>query len=168
MYNGSKRKVFIYDDVSENRYIPVGFEVGDSLQETTDFLPTTTRVNDGWKTSVPTTQAFSMTFDAVQLKATAPYVDQGYSLHNIKLLKRERKLLQFKIEVAAGEFIEYFKGYISNIGDAATVGKFITYQVTVLGNGKPTMETNILPTDNWVDMDGVAIVEMNNTKLAII
>ena len=57
MVNGSEMVVLIE---WEGEFLPIGCTTSDSFTETSTMLSTTTQDNEGWETSVPTNQKYSL------------------------------------------------------------------------------------------------------------
>ncbi|MFZ2795329.1 MAG: hypothetical protein WAZ38_07105, partial [Prolixibacteraceae bacterium] len=53
-----------------NSWLPVGCLTENSLEETSEFLDTTTRDNEGWNTSRPIGQSYNISFAGLQLNST--------------------------------------------------------------------------------------------------
>lgn len=139
MINGSERILYILDEFG---YMPLGCLTSNSFNETVDLLDTTTRISNGWKTSRPTSQSFTVDFEGVQILNQLDKV----SYFELKHKKRNRELLQFKISNVDGTNVEVFKGYIKELGEAANVDELITFSGLIDGFGEPASYADGIPT----------------------
>lgn len=157
-YRGQNQIVYFAID---GVYLPVGCLTNNNFEETSDFLDTTTRDNEGWKTSIPANQGYTFSFDGLQINTVWSGGDfSKLSYDKLKQLKRSRTLLNFRIKTTDEVFIEIGKAYIQNIGEAAPVDDFLTFNVSMVGYGKPVSETK----EN-VTWDSTAVT-MDNTLIA--
>jgi len=123
-------------------WLPVGCLTGNSLSESAEMLPTTTRDNDGWSTSRPTNQSYSVTFEGVQINTTvAGGTFTVASYDRLKLLKRNKQLLDWKIQGSIFPVVDYGKGYISEISETSNVGEYLTFSGSLTGYGLPLTRT---------------------------
>tara|TARA_R110000787_G_scaffold140172_2_gene253761 strand:+ start:336 stop:806 length:471 start_codon:yes stop_codon:yes gene_type:complete len=118
-------------------FLPIGCLTSNGIDETVEMIGTTTRANNGWKTSIPNTQSFTVSFEGLQLNTRYPGGDfSKISYDLLKRFKRSRALLEFRI-ITQTNFIEDFKGYIRDIGEAAPVDDFLTFSGLIEGYGEP-------------------------------
>lgn len=123
-------------------WLPVGCLTGNSISESAEMLPTTTRDNDGWATSRPTTQTYTVSFEGIQINTTvAGGTFTVASYDRLKILKRNRQLLDWKIQGTIFPVVDYGKGYISEISESAQVGEFMTFSGSLMGYGIPLTTT---------------------------
>lgn len=121
-----------------NAWIPVGCLTENSLNETSEFLDTTTRDNQGWNTSRPVGQSYSISFSGLQLNTTVAGGNFGIaSLDKLRQLKRSRTLLDWKFQGTAYPIVDYGKCYISDLSDPNTVGELISFSGSAIGFGIP-------------------------------
>jgi hypothetical protein len=64
---GEDRLLFI--KVNGN-YLPIGCLTANSLEESSEFIDTTTRDNGGWTTSRPVMQSYNISFSGLQVNTT--------------------------------------------------------------------------------------------------
>lgn len=134
-YNGSDRVLYIKQ---LGNWLPVGCLTSNSLSENAEMMPTTTRDNDGWSTARPAMQGYSINFDGLQINSTvAPGSFGVASYDKLKLLKRTKTLLDWKIEGATFPTVDYGKCYISEISEASAVEEFLTFSGVMQGYGMP-------------------------------
>ena len=137
--NGEDRSLYI--KVNGN-YMPVGCLTGNSISESSEMLQTTTRDNDGWATSRPLNQNYSISFDGVQVNTTVAGGSFGLlSYDRLKLLKRNKQLLDWKIEGSIFPVVDYGKCYITELSEASNVGEFLTFTGSLTGFGIPNVTT---------------------------
>jgi len=137
--NGEDR--ILYIKVNGN-YMPVGCLTGNSISESSEMLQTTTRDNSGWATSRPLNQNYSISFDGVQVNTTV--AGGSFSLlsyDKLKLLKRNKQLLDWKIEGSIFPVVDYGKCYITELSEASNVGEFLTFTGSLTGFGIPQVTT---------------------------
>lgn len=126
--NGTFRILYIKQDED---FLPVGCLTSNSFSESSNMLGTTTRDNkDGWKSSVPTTQNYSIPFDGVLSDDLQS--DSIMTYYEIQALKRNRTLIDWKIESVEGEF-ESGKGYISDLSNVNNIDEFVSFTGTITG-----------------------------------
>ena len=138
MLKGSNRILsFKISDV----WTPVGCLTSNSFNETVEMLSTTTRDNQGWETSVPTVQGYSIPFTGV-----VPTDGTGkVILTNLRAYKRARTLLDWKIEDVTSGIIDIGKGYLTSVGETADVQGFLTFDAELAGYGVPTQYIDTTP-----------------------
>jgi hypothetical protein len=134
-YNGSDRVLYIKIN---GQWLPVGCLTSNSISESAEMLPTTTRDNDGWATSRPTNQNYSISFDGIQVNTTvAGGTFTIASYDKLKLLKRSKILLDWKIQGTTFPTVDYGKCYITEISEASSVDDFLTFSGSMVGYGIP-------------------------------
>lgn len=133
--NGTSRILFIkWDD----EFLPIGCLSSDSFNETSETIDTTTRDNEGWKTSVPTNQSYDISFEGLVINTNFNGGDFGkISLDRLEVLKRDRILIEWKSQDEKLTFIRTGFGHIMNLSDSAPLDEFITFTGTIQGYGKP-------------------------------
>lgn len=123
-------------------WMPVGCLTGNTLSETSEMLDTTTRDNNGWVTSRPQNQSYSVGFNGLQINTTIAggnfYIA---SYDRLKLLKRSKILLDWKIQGTIFPVVDYGKGYINDISEASSVGELLSFSGSLVGFGIPMTTT---------------------------
>jgi len=136
-FNGQDRILFL--KVNGN-WLPVGCLTDNSMEESAEMMETTTRDNHGWTTSRPIMQSYSLSFNGLQMNTT---VSGGNffaaSYDKLKQLKRDKILLDWKIEGTIYPIVDYGKAYISNLGEANVIDELMTFNGSMTGFGKPLM-----------------------------
>ena len=125
----------------EGTYKPIGCLTSNSSDESVDMLQTTTRESNGWKTSIPTNQDLTINFEGLQsledTTGTLTYLD-------LKVKKRSKVRLEWKLEASDASFTEEGFGYINAISDASPAGDFLTFNGTIQNYGVPLLILGIL------------------------
>jgi len=145
-------------------YIPIGCLSENSFSESSETIDTTTRDNGGWNTSRPTMQSYSITFNGIQVNSTIAGGDLNVASYDrLKELKRDRQLLEWKIQGTNFPVVDYGKAYITDISEAAPVNELITFSGTLNGFGQPLMASIALVLLN--NGDPSVIIQDGNTNL---
>lgn len=133
--NGEDRILFFKVN---NAWLPVGCLTDNSLDETSEFLDTTTRDNEGWSTARPINQSYTISFSGLQINTTVAGGNFSIaSLDKLRQLKRDRILLDWKFQGTIYPIVDYGKCYISDLSDPNVVGEFISFSGSATGFGKP-------------------------------
>ena len=141
-YKGSERVLFI---LIEGEYLPIGCLTSDGFNEEVDMLNTTTRENNGWETSRPVTQRFSVDFSGLIINTAFAGGDfDKISYDRLVGIKRSRELQSWKLMTTDGQFVHDFRGHIVEISDAASSGEMITFIGSIQGYGEPIFTTEKL------------------------
>ena len=123
-------------------WLPIGCLNSNSLSETSEMLQTTTRDNNNWVTSRPVAQSYSVSFEGLQINTTVAGGNFNIASYDrLKLLKRSRTLLDWKIQGTLFPVVDYGKGYITEIGEVATVGEFLSFSGAITGYGEPLVRS---------------------------
>jgi len=119
-------------------WMPVGCLTSNSLTENAEMLSTTTRDNNGWSTSRPTMQSYTISFEGIQINTTmSGGTFSVASYDRLKLLKRSKTLLDWKIQGATFPTVDYGKCYITDISEASEAEGLLTFSGTLTGYGLP-------------------------------
>jgi hypothetical protein len=161
MIDGTYRLLYIkWDDV----YLPIGCLTSDSFNEGVEMIDTTTRDNGGWKTSRPTTQFYNLNFDG--LIENTRFNGGNFnrvSLDRLRILKRSRTLIEWKLQDIDLTFIDSGSGYITELGDSSTIDEFITFSASIEGYGAPNSTSAQVFT--LEDGNGTPIQDGNNNEI---
>jgi hypothetical protein len=137
--NGEDRILYIKLTGS---WLPVGCLTSNSISESAEMMPTTTRDNDGWVTSRPISQNYTVSFEGLQLNTTANFgTFTVASYDRLKLLKRSKTLLDWKIQGSIFPIVDYGKCYINELSEASAVGEFLSFSGSMVGFGIPKTTT---------------------------
>jgi len=134
-FNGNDRILYIK---YLGNWLPIGCLTANSLSESSEILPTTTRDNNGWATGRPAMQNYSISFDGLQVNTVVTggtFTIASYD--RLKLLKRSKTLLDWKIEGSLFPTVDYGKCYITEISESAAVDDFLTFSGVLTGYGMP-------------------------------
>lgn len=125
-------------------YTPVGCLTVNGISEESEVFDTTTRNSQGWKTSLPDLQGFTITLEGVQLR-DPNLID----IDTLKALKRAQQRISWGIGSDSDEIEEEGKGYIIQIEDNAEVNQNATFSATIQGWG----EINVVQFGLGADLD---------------
>ena len=133
-------------------WYPIGCLTENSFSESVSMLDTTTRDNtDGWSTSIPTTQSFSISFSG--LIETTDLGTTIMTYDDLTALKRARTKIEWKVESSEGGNDQSGYGYITSLGDSSSVGAFVTFNGEIVGWSIPVTTTWTAPTEpSLIDM----------------
>ncbi len=135
--NGQDRILFIK---LNGNWLPVGCLTDNSMQESAEMIDTTTRDNQGWTTSRPVLQSYSIGFNGLQLNTTVAGGNfNAASYDKLKQLKRDKTLLDWKIEGTVYPIVDYGQGYTTQLSEANNIDEFMSFSGTITGYGKPLM-----------------------------
>lgn len=142
--NGSERILYFFINAT---WVKIGCLTDNSFNEDVDMVLTTTRNSGGWETSRPGAQRYSINFTGIQINT--PGDDTAISYDEIKVLKRNRTIIDWKIEYVNGLTYDTGKAYIQRLGEAAPAGDFLTFDCELLGYGLPLIVSVIFNADLW-------------------
>jgi len=143
-------------------WTPIGCLTGNTLSETSEMMSTTTRDNDGWATSRPTNQSYSIGFDGLQINTTADFGNFFIASYDrLKILKRNKTLLDWKIQGTIFPIVDYGKCYINDISEASNVGEFLSFSGALTGFGIPKTTTLGETVLNNGNPDTIIVTDVN-------
>ena len=123
-------------------WLPVACLTGNGISENSEMLPTTTRDNNGWQTSRPMMQSYTISFDGLQINTTvAGGTFTVASYDRLKQLKRSKTLLDWKIQGSVFPIVDYGKAYINELSETSNVGEYLTFSGSMVGYGIPLTRT---------------------------
>ena len=135
MINGTYRVLFLK---WENDFLPIGCLMSDSFEESIEMLDTTTIDNKGWKTSVPTNQSYSISFEGVVMNTNFNGGDfLKISYDRLRVLKRNRTLIEWQIRDSNSIFVDSGFGFLTSLSDSANIDEIITFSASIEGYGEP-------------------------------
>jgi hypothetical protein len=134
---------------------PIGCLTDNGISDSSETIETTTADNEGWTTERPTNQSYSINFSGLEIQTDNEVIEK-YSYDLLVQLKRNRTLINWKTLISTDTvYMEQTgQGYITEIGEAASVGDFITFDGTIKGYHKPNIVSNSGTTNNLVFEDG--------------
>lgn len=137
MLNGSYKLLYIKSGVD---WFPIGCLTDNSFTEGTGTLDASTRDNtDGWQSSVPTTQNYTISFSGI-----VTLDDRGGTVikyADLVALKRARTKIEWKIYSSEGGDTEEGYGYLTSISDSASLDDAVSFDGEILGTGAPSTTT---------------------------
>lgn len=137
--NGEDRIVYIKLGFD---YLPIGCLTSNGLSESSEMLDTTTRDNDGWSTGRPVNQNYSISFSGLQINSTVVGGNFNIASYDrLKLVKRDKIMVEWKIQGTVFPIVDYGFGYITDIESTESVGEFMSFSGTLTGFGKPLVTT---------------------------
>ena len=123
-------------------FLPVGLLTSNSFSESSEMLDTTTRDNGGWRTSTPTVQGYNIDFEGLIKQTLSTFQINTVLTHNdIKTLKRNRTLIEWKIDSSVDVYVSTGFGYITSLGDASNIDEFVSFSANIEGYGQITETT---------------------------
>ena len=126
----------------EDEFLPIGCLTSDSFDESSEMLDTTTRDNAGWKTGVPTNQSYNISFDGLIENTNFNGGDfNKISLDRLRVLKRNRILIEWKTQDNNLVFVDSGYGYITSLSKSANIDEFISFSCSIEGFGAPISTT---------------------------
>lgn len=161
-YKGEDR--ILYIKILGN-YLPIACLQDNPFNETSEFIDTTTRDNQGWTTSRPIMQSYNISFNGLQLNTSVAGGNFNVASYDkLKQLKRSKTLLEWKIE---GNFpvVDYGKCYIQELSEASPVDEFLTFSGALIGYGIPlttTKGTDVLNSGNPLE---VVVTDLTATQI---
>lgn len=118
-------------------WFPVGCLTGSPLSEDVEMIDTTTRDNNGWRTSFPTIQGYSIELSGLMVQDDEDSGNDILSYRELRTYKRNKVLVDWKRETLNGYYIDFGKAYITNISDADEVESMISFNASLVGYGAP-------------------------------
>ena len=145
-------------------WFPVGCLTSSPLSEDSEMIDTTTRDSGGWKTSFPTLQSYTIELAGMVVKDDEDSGNQILSYRKLRSFKRDRILIEWKLESESGYSIDIGKAYINSISQNDEVDSMISFSASLTGFGKPeesTAKVYVLgiPENNIVYGDGNNLIE---------
>lgn len=126
-----------------DEWVPISCEKSSNFSEDVSMIGTTTRDNYGWRTYLPLDQGYSIDFEGQAVEEDGDLL----SYYKLKEIKRDRELLQWKIEDANGKYLESGTAWITQIGKPNPAGELVSFSMTLLGHGRPVSELDLLKHD---------------------
>jgi len=146
--NGTDRLIYILRD---STWFPIGCLSSDNFSEDMEMTPTTTRDNsNGWRTSIPTTQGYSLSFSGLLFDE---YIGTAkISYYELVVYKRYKQLVSWRMDDGLGGYT-YGQGYINNLSNVASIDSYISFSCEMVGYGEPLnteLEALLVETGNYV------------------
>lgn len=118
-------------------YFPVGCLTSSPLSEDVEMIGTTTRENEGWRTSEPTNQGYAFELSGLMVQDDADSGNEILSYRELRSYKRNKELIEWKKTTLGGYYIDSGEAYITAISDSDEADGFITFSASLVGFGKP-------------------------------
>lgn len=117
--------------------IPVGCLTSNPIDESAEMMETTTRDNEGWRTSVPMMQSYSIALDGFMTMDDPNSGKNIISYRELRKIKRNREQIVWKIKTLNGWYVDSGKAYIESISFTDPVDDFIGFSASLVGYGIP-------------------------------
>lgn len=138
--NGEDRILYIKYN---GAYMPIGCLNGNSLDESTEMLDTTTRDSEGWATFKPVLQSYFINFTGLQINSTLIGGNFNVSSYDrLTDIKRANIRIEWKIQGKLFPVVDYGFGYINSLSSSENVGELMSFSGSISGFGKP-LKTSI-------------------------
>lgn len=148
-FKGHTRILYIKDGED---YKPVGCLTSNPLSEGAEMLRTTTAESGGWRTSIPTNQFFSISFEGMQILTGEDFDDTMLSYDTLREKKRAKDLIEWQIQSTENSNVDEGSGYITDINEENSVGEYLTFSGTIEGFGEPVFSRGAY--DYWQNGNG--------------
>ena len=163
MTNGTYNILFI--DFGSG-FFPIGCLISNSFSEEIETIDSTTRDNAGWKTQTLTNQSYNIEFSGIVINTLFNKGDfTKISYDRLKEIKRNRQLIDWKIQDSELQFIESGKGQITSLSSESNIDEFITFSASMQGYGAPLSSTGRL--FSLQDGSGNSIENGDNKSIAV-
>tara|TARA_R110000850_G_scaffold173486_1_gene299146 strand:- start:2373 stop:2867 length:495 start_codon:yes stop_codon:yes gene_type:complete len=130
-----------------NGFLPIGKLISNSFSEQIETLDTTTRDNAGWKTQTLTNQSYNIEFSGIVINTYFSAADfTKISYDRLKVIKRSRQLIDWKIQDSELQFVENGKGQLTSLSSESNIDEFITFSASLQGYGSPSSTSGKLYT----------------------
>ena len=91
--------------------IPVGCLTSNPIDESAEMMETTTRDNEGWRTSIPMMQSYSIALEGFMTMDDPNSVKNIISYRELRKIKRNREQIVWKIKTLNGLYVDSGKAY---------------------------------------------------------
>lgn len=145
--NGINTKLEI--DIGEG-FKPIACLTENSFSENSEMLETTTNENGGWKTSIPVKQGYSISLSGLSINTIYNGDNTKYSYDTLKLLKRNKTLINYKMTNVVNGDIDTGQAYINSLNSIFNIDEFISFDCTLEGFGIP-ISSNETPLDSGLE-----------------
>lgn len=147
---GDGKILYIQRADNDDDLYPVGCLTSNSISESSDLLPTTTRDGGGWETSIPNSQSYTVSFEAISDTTTT----NRAILKDIRDLKRSKTKIVWAIIDFDNDQLDYGEGYISGLDESMPANDLVSFSGQIVGYGQPY---NDLPTPTITNVAAVDI-----------
>lgn len=122
-------------------FFPVGCLTSSPISEDVEMIDTTTRENEGWRTSLPTNQGYTIELSGLMVQDDEDSGNEILSYRELRAKKRNKELVEWKRETLGGYYIDSGKAYITAISDSDEADGFITFSASLVGYGRPDVSS---------------------------
>lgn len=122
----------LYILVGEN-YYPIGCLTNNGFDDQSETVNTTTRDNEGWNTSIPTNQSYSINFDGIETELDS--ITGLITFKDLQNLKITKTLVSYILGTLDGKRTEG-RGYITNLTKESPAGDLVSFTGVLTGFGK--------------------------------
>lgn len=141
-------------------YMPIGCLTGNGLDESGEMLDTTTRDNEGWRTERMMLQSYTISFSGLQVNSTVAGGNFNVASYDrLKLLKRARARIEWKLQGAVYPVVDYGKATISALSEISNAGELMSFSGTLNGYGKPMVQDLTITVLNNGDPNTVIVTD---------
>jgi len=111
----------------------IACSTSDGFSGSTDAVTVSNKCEDGWVKSLPGDKSWSFSNSSYAQKT--PTASQ-YSYEEVFELWVNDTVGQWKLEsINADEYLRIGEGWISDLGESAESGDYLTFDITITGNG---------------------------------
>lgn len=136
----SKKRILSIKFEEGGDFMPVGYLTTNDFSENVEMIDTTTSENeDGWRTRRPLGfQTYDISFAALQLNTAFAGGDfNKISYDRLKIVKRSRKSIEWRLVTTDLQFVDTGVGHIVQLVESAGSKGFLGYTAQIEGYGKP-------------------------------
>jgi hypothetical protein len=128
--DGADRILYIKQ---EDVWLPIGCLSSNGFSESSEMLGSTTRDNtNGWKSSVPSNQTYSLSFEG--LLGTVYSSTTVVTYYQLQIYKRLKDLIEWRVDDGLGNY-DFGSGYISELSNTNLIDEFVSFSGVIVGAG---------------------------------
>lgn len=120
-----------------NVWFPVACLTSSPFSEESEVIDTTTRDNNGWKTSLATNQSYSIQLSGMVVQDDEDSGNNVVSYRELRNMKRSREIIDWKIETLDGYYVDSGRAIITQISCDDPAEGWISFSATLQGYGAP-------------------------------
>lgn len=120
-------------------WFPVSCLTESPIEESTEMIPTTTRINpNGWKSALPTFQSYNINISGIVMMDDSDSYPDILSYRKLRQKKRNRELIEWQLRTLGGYYIDEGFGHITSISHSDPVDGECAFQAAIQGFAEPT------------------------------